>query len=81
MQFKLVNTWSPIEKKYRWFRLIYNLKDPNDNQTLSFSLSFYKCFYWQLENGGTMDKPWYYEWRLNILGLSVHWKRGFGGHC
>jgi hypothetical protein len=61
----MVWTWSAEERKARLLRIMWD----DDRQFLSIGW-WPKLFQWRRQN---------YEWRFTLLGLTLHWRYGFGG--
>lgn len=79
--FKKVLRYSPSEKKYRLFRIIYNTRDLKENsffgkwRSICFMVALLpKILFW--EQGMSHNQ----DWRLVILGVSMHLRIDAGGY-
>ena len=82
LKFKKVLRYSSSEKKYRLFRIIYNIREMREDFILGkwVSLSFQVALMPKLfmyESGMTTNT----DWRLVLLGLSLHLKSMAGGYA
>lgn len=71
--FKRVMRYDPTEKKLRLFRLIWDVGNVGDGVGYSGILSFSL-----LPRLWAFDKDWH-EWRLTLLGISIHTRLSYGG--
>ena len=73
MTLKKVMTWSPVERKIRLFRLMWERGTVGDGKGYSAKLAFSlvpRLAGWKRELDG---------WRATIAGLSIHYRRSYGG--
>lgn len=73
MKFKIVNRLDKKESKWRLFRIIFN----KGHHVVKISLWF-KLWHCAIYDGGRKGKPWLYDVAVTILGVRLHWQRGFG---
>jgi len=72
IKFKLIETFDPVERKVRLFRLIWKKGEVGKGGYSSFlSLSLLpRLFKFEQD---------FNEWRLTLLGISLHKKVSYGG--
>lgn len=73
MKLKPIMTWSPSERKLRLVRLIWERGTVGDGKGYSafFSLALMPRLF--------LVERTFFKFRVVILGISLHWRRSYGG--
>lgn len=75
LRFSPVFTYSHYEKKLRLFRIAWERGIPGDGEGYSNGWSI--SLIWKWPGFFAMHTP--HNWRVTILGLSIHYLKSYGG--